>query len=341
MIAKDERSSWFGPPKSVKSGLLTDIAVHVAAPGVAEWRGYRIKLHGGVVFFAFERAPLTRRRLAAYAQRDGYTGMRIAVCGKIIDLLSPECVEIIVDTVREAEARWGISVVLLIFDTVNKGIAHGGGDEDKAKDQNRVAANLTRVQELLPGVHIAGIGHTGKDESRGERGSNARRADIDLGVQITGDKIKTATVVDANDQDQGPLTAFATEGVITGVDDDGDDMNTDILSAKKFSCEATDASKKLSAKQKRAMAALAEALDAHGQAPPANLKLPTIIRVAVKEEHWREAMENNRAISPEATNKSRDFNDRLLSLANKNRVGAMNGWVWIIGDENGRMDSGV
>lgn len=139
--------------------------------------------------------------------------------------------------VREAEAQFGIPVVLIVIDTIAKGIAHGGGDEDKAKDQNRVAANMTRVQELLPGVHIAGIGHTGKDETRGERGSNARRADVDVGVQITGDKIKTATVVDANDQDQGPLTAFATEPVITGVDDDGDDLSATILSAKVFECK--------------------------------------------------------------------------------------------------------
>jgi hypothetical protein len=96
VIARNERSSWYGAPKSVKSGLLADIAVHVAAPGVTEWRGYRIKCHGGVLFLAFERAALTRRRLAAYTQRDGYVGLPIAVCGKIIDLLTPECVEIIV-----------------------------------------------------------------------------------------------------------------------------------------------------------------------------------------------------------------------------------------------------
>jgi hypothetical protein len=61
--------------------------------------------------------------------------------------------------------------------------------------------------------------------------------------------------------------------------------------------------------------------------------LPASIKRAVKEEHWRTAMENNRAINPDATNKSRDFNDRLLSLANKKRIGAMNGWVWLTGKE--------
>src|SRR5262249_2690382 len=136
---------------------------------------YRIKEHVGSVIFALERADLQRRRLTAYAMRDGYTDLPIAIAGDLIDLLDPKCsVETIVKTVRAAEDRFGIAAGLVIIDTTAKGIAAGDGDEDKAKDQNAVAANMKRIQEQLPGIHIAGIGHTGKDESRGERGSNAK-----------------------------------------------------------------------------------------------------------------------------------------------------------------------
>jgi len=55
---------------------------------------------------------------------------------------------------------------LIVIDTYAKGIAANGGDEDKARDQNRAAANLRRVQSLVD-IHIALVGHTGKDESRG------------------------------------------------------------------------------------------------------------------------------------------------------------------------------
>jgi hypothetical protein len=205
VIARGERSSWYGPPKAIKSGLLLDIAVHAAAD-LTEWRGYRVKGRVGVVCFALERADLQRRRLTAYAMRDGCSDLPIAIASDLIDLLAPSCVDIIVMTVRAAEERFGIAVGFIIIDTIAKGIAAGGGDEDKAKDQNRVAANLKLIQEQLPGVHIAGIGHTGKDESRGERGSNARLADVDAAVQLTGtDNIRTATVVGANDQPSGAL----------------------------------------------------------------------------------------------------------------------------------------
>ena len=91
----------------------------------------------------------------------------------------------IVETVRTAETHFGCPVGLIIIDTFNKGIAVGGGDENTAKDQNIAAANLQQVQDVLTDIHVALIGHTGKDESRGARGSNAHLGDVDMMVQIS------------------------------------------------------------------------------------------------------------------------------------------------------------
>jgi hypothetical protein len=43
---------------------------------------------------------------------------------------------------------------LLIVDTLAKAIAAGGGDENTAKDQGKVYANLDRVKERRS-VHVA------------------------------------------------------------------------------------------------------------------------------------------------------------------------------------------
>src|SRR5262249_32973831 len=155
--------------------------------------GHRTKGQNGVIYFALERADLVRRRLVAHRQRDHLSALPIAVAGEVVDLMNRSCVDIILATIHEAEQRFVCEIGLVIFDTYAKGIAAGGGDEDKAKDQNVVQANLRRVLDRV-NIHIAGIGHTGKDESKGERGSNARLADVDVLVQITGDEIKTATV---------------------------------------------------------------------------------------------------------------------------------------------------
>src|ERR1035441_45140 len=81
VIAHGETSSWFGPPGKGKSGLLTDLGIHVAAG--KDWRGYRIKERCGVVYFALERGDLVKRRIAAYKRRDNLSELPIAVAGQV------------------------------------------------------------------------------------------------------------------------------------------------------------------------------------------------------------------------------------------------------------------
>ena len=50
------------------------------------------------------------------------------------------CVDIISDTVKAVEAQFGQAVGLIVIDTYAKGVAAGGGDEDKAQHANIVAA---------------------------------------------------------------------------------------------------------------------------------------------------------------------------------------------------------
>ena len=219
IIARGETLAMIGPPGSGKSALMTEISVHCAAQ--IDWRGHRAKGACGVVIFALERADLFKRRLKAYQQRDGLHGLPIAVADAVIDLLNPNCVEIIVSTVLEAERQFGCGVGLIVIDTYAKGIAANGGDEDKAKDQNRAAANLRNVHSRLA-VHIALVGHIGKDESRGARGSNAHLGDVDVMVQISGDTIKVAQVIKGNDQPERMLAEFKLEPFELGRDEDGD-----------------------------------------------------------------------------------------------------------------------
>jgi hypothetical protein len=108
-----------------------------------------------------------------------------------------------------------------IFDTFAKLIAFGGGDEDKAKDQGAVFANIQLIKNEID-AHIALIGHTGKDEKRGSRGSNAILGDVDLMINITGDGIKTAKITKANDGPEGLLFSFKSEVHELGIDEDGD-----------------------------------------------------------------------------------------------------------------------
>ena len=208
ILARGETSAWIAPPGAMKSALLAEAAICVGAG--LDWHGYRNKGAAGVVYFAIERADLVKRRLRAHRQRLGLAGTPICVSSDTIDLTHPEAFKKVIDTIRTAKTILGADIGLVIIDTFAKLIAAAGGDENSAKDQGAVFANVQRVKNNT-GVHVALIGHTGKDESRGARGSNALLGDVDVMVTIGGDEIKTATVTKANDAPEGHLFSFKSE----------------------------------------------------------------------------------------------------------------------------------
>jgi AAA domain-containing protein len=323
VIACDEDSLWFGAPGSLKSSLLTDIGVHLAA-GI-DWRGFKVKARAGVVYFAFERAGLTRRRLAAHAKRDGLKNLPVAVAGDIIDLIDQGCAETILTVIKEAEARFGIPVRLIIIDTYAKGIAAGGGDEDKAQHANIVAANLKLVHEGTPhSIHIALIGHTGWDGQR-ERGSSALRGHIDLAVQVAANNTKaviTAKVVKANDQAEETLTTFGAETITVGQDEDGASRTANIVAARAVREAPKD--KPTPFKHVRAMDDLKHVLAIHGR--DVQTATGAIVKGVALEE-WKKEMIESGTIDPDAVNK-RDAFSRIKNAMVKELIEERSGYVW-------------
>jgi AAA domain len=233
VMARGESSAWIAPPGGMKSALMAQAAISVAAG--LDWNGKRSKQTAGVVYFAIERADLVRRRLQAHGLRQNLRGLPIAVVSSTIDLTKPDAFKKVVMTIREAEAALGVPVGLVILDTFAKLIAAGGGDENSAKDQGLVFANVQRVKNATD-AHVALVGHTGKDESKGSRGSNAILGDVDVMVTISGDgDIRTATVTKANDAPEGPLFSFKSEVHEFGHDEDGDPITVNVVSSEEVS----------------------------------------------------------------------------------------------------------
>ncbi len=229
ILARGETSAWIAPPGAMKSALLAEAAIHVGAG--LDWHGYRNKGAAGVLYFAIERADLVKRRLRAHRQRLGLAGTPICVSSATIDLTTPDAFKKVIDTIRDAKAALGVDIGLVIIDTFAKLIAAAAGDENSAKDQGAVFANVQRVKNNT-GVHVALIGHTGKDESRGARGSNALLGDVDVMVTIGGDEIKTATVTKANDAPEGVLFSFKSDVHDFGTDEDGDPITVNVVSSE-------------------------------------------------------------------------------------------------------------
>jgi hypothetical protein len=261
--------------------------------------------------------------------RDDRHGLPIAVAGAVIDLLHPSSVDLIVATVREAERKFGCMVGLVVIDTYAKGIAANGGDEDKARDQNRAAANLRNVHARLD-VHIALVGHTGKDETRGARGSNAHIGDVDIMVQISGDAIKTAEITKANDTPERVLARFKLESFELGRDDDGDAITTSILSNEHLDAgvPVVRAKPDLKPVLKAALRALHETIADGDIAPvPVDQHIPKSVTKGTSLSQWFVTLKKLSIVNVEG-NPREQFRRIHVTLKNLGFIGTWEGFVW-------------
>ncbi|MFB6449056.1 AAA family ATPase [Bradyrhizobium tunisiense] len=250
IIAAGETSAWIAPPGGMKSALMAELAFCVA--NAEPWHDRKVDGIHCVIYFALERGDLVKRRLRAHIERaklseDDVAEMPIFLVAETVDLMAPEAVTKVLRTIEHIRQEYySADPGLLIFDTFAKLVAAGGGDEDKAKDQGKVFANVQRIKDAIGhgGPHVALVGHTGKDESRGSRGSNAILGDADVMVTISGDAIKTATVTKANDMPEGPLFSFSSATHDFGTDQDGDPITVNVVSSEDISVQIAPKSEK-------------------------------------------------------------------------------------------------
>lgn len=327
ILAQGETSAWIAPPGAGKSSLLTEISVHCA--GCRDWRGHKAKQAVGVVIFALERADLYKRRIVAYQHRDNLEGLPIAIADAVIDMLNPACVDLIASTAHDAEHQFGCDVGLIVIDTFSKGIAAGGGDEDRAKDHNRAAVNLRKLHGQL-NAHIALVGHTGKDEARGARGSNAHLGDVDLMVQISGGETKVAEVIKGNDQGQRAVAQYRMEMFELGHDDDGEPITTSIVSTEQFATAAAKTKSKkdkLAAIPKAALRTLYELIADGETAPrPDNLHAPVGV-TCVTLANWKKRLDVTGVINRDGNHREQ-FRRICVTLKNAGIIGIWDNVVW-------------
>jgi hypothetical protein len=326
IMARGETSAWIAPPGGMKSALMAEAAI-CAASG-ADWHGHRCKEQAGVIYFALERADLVKRRIQAHRERLGLSRLPIAIVASTINLLTPKTVPVLVATIREAEICFGVPAALVIFDTFAKLIAAGGGDEDKAKDQGLVFANIQRIKEAVD-AHYALVGHTGKDTSRGARGSNAILGDADVMATITGETTRTAAVIKANEIAEGPLFSFTSELHQFGLDEDGDPITVNIVSPAELATAPAAKMGHLPKAATIALRALADAINDQGELAPSSGHIPSGVRVVTADAWRQQAYRMGISTSEEERAKQQAFKRASEQLIGSSRVGFWDGQVWL------------
>ena len=211
MISRGDLCAWYGAPKSGK----TFLGVHAAACiGYGRpFFGHAVD-PGLVIYVAAEMGGRAQRR--ALAWRHGYAdylgearreATPVAIIPRVVNLMDTRAVNSLLDTALALIDRLGKAPRLVVVDTLARSLI--GGDENTAKDMGLAVAAAMRMRDRL-GLATLLIHHSGKDVTKGARGSNALLAAVDMQLRVekAGEGRHLFEVEDSRNGDEGIRRAF-------------------------------------------------------------------------------------------------------------------------------------
>lgn len=198
VLPQDSISMIYGEPGSCKSFLTLDMALCTAA-GIP-WHGHTSK-QGPVVYIAAEGGRGIKQRVRVWLDYHQCShDLPFYIIDRAVPLLQPESVHELLAAIRALP----LPPALIFIDTLARSM--DGGDENAAKDVNTVTAAADRIRQLH-GAHVCIVHHSGKDGSRGARGSSALRGNVDTEIVVSKDQ-NTITVKCEKQKEDEQFQAF-------------------------------------------------------------------------------------------------------------------------------------
>lgn len=275
-LGQGAASTVYGESNVGKTFLALDIGLHVAAG--EKWHGNRVA-PGLVIYGAAEGGRGIVNRLEAF-KRDKpdlakAAADRFMLLPLTLDLCAPG------DAQAFVEALGDLRPALVVIDTLARSM--GAGDENTAKDMGQFIANVDFIRAET-GAHVLVVHHSGKDTTRGARGSGSLRGAVDTEIELTRDgAVITATTRKQRDMPGEAEFHYTLRSVFLGYDEDGDAVTSCVV-------EPTDEAPpkrgpKISGQAKIALQAFGDALAHHGVTKTGDM-FPTD-RQCVSLDHWR------------------------------------------------------
>ncbi len=235
----------YGAPGSGKSFLAIDMALSVAH-GV-DWHGKAVK-QGPVLYIAGEGMGGFGKRWKAWEMTHGTAGdpePDMFLLPTAVNMLDEHDVARLCHTIEEMGRQWS----LVIIDTVARSIP--GADENAAQSIGVFVQACDRVRETAGGTMLA-VHHSGKDSSRGARGSNALLGALDTSLQVGKlEDVVTLRVEKQKDAEPIDQMDFDMVSVSVGVTD-----TSVVLKRTNAPLDAPRRKRPMAASQQRALTAL-------------------------------------------------------------------------------------
>jgi len=171
MIGVGEWAFFYGQTGSYKSFLMIDLGQKVARG--EPWCGRKTK-QGVVIYLAGEGHKGIRKRAAAYNNRWGKSDAEFYISDRGSNLADPVKTQELAASIKQLLGDR--KAAMIIIDTLHRNTA--GLQENSADDWGAIQSNVdTYLRDLTDA--ICPVHHTGKDQTKGMRGSGSMEADTD------------------------------------------------------------------------------------------------------------------------------------------------------------------
>jgi RecA/RadA recombinase len=200
----------YGPPGAGKTFVLLDIAYHVA--NSKPWMGQLVR-GGPVLYLAYEGIGGLGKRVRAMQKKYGSLGPLYLADASQINLREQAGRQELGRLLAELPEK----PVLVIIDTFAHALC--GGDENSAQDVGALTSAITALIRST-GACVLVVHHSGKDATKGARGSSAILGALDTEISVNAGAF---TPTKQRDLDMIPALYFKLRPVQIGIDEDGDE----------------------------------------------------------------------------------------------------------------------
>ncbi len=168
----------YGESGSTKSFLAIDLALHLASG--SEWFGLPVSREIPIVYTALEGFIGVRKRIKGWCKKNAISPYNMLITQDTLLLGENGSVESFINHYTELEFHSG----MVIIDTLN--MACPNIEENSASEMSGVIRKAKLIAEQLNSTVLI-IHHSGKDESRGMRGSSSLKASMDTIIYVKQD----------------------------------------------------------------------------------------------------------------------------------------------------------
>jgi hypothetical protein len=328
ILPADSFAAIYGKPGSYKSFAAMYVSAMVATGRDAFGKPTQA---GAVVYIAAEGgAGLKRRKDALWKAHGLEASAPLYFIKAQVNLFSSLQDR---DAIAEAVTALGIQPRLIVLDTFARVTA--GADENQVKDVSQAINVMASLQDQF-GATVLIVHHSGKDESRGMRGSTALLGAVDaeieclkLSAEGAQDRIGKLTVTKQKDGEDQVSFVYKMDLVgLSDIDADAASLALVPLEGDALAAYQVKGAKgrKLKGNALEAFKALQAACNESGTQPPIGDRAPKGAR-AVRRELWVETWRTATALAPDAFKKAVQRTPQ--GLVESGQVNLWAGWAWI------------